>query len=149
MISMKVAVLYQANKPPVIDGIVKPMKPSGYSDSGADIAYCLSQNGIPVVFPAKNPDALCDTDWCFPDTQSGIKAAVEAGADTLWLNTVLYSGHPIESFGGSYAVGQRPFDVSLYDDKYRTNSFFRQSGLAAVNEQIICADTEYEGDFLI
>lgn len=147
MISMKVAVLYQANKPPVIDGIVKPMKPGGYSDSGADIAYCLVKNGIPVALPVKSPDVLCDTDWCFPDTKNGIEAAVKAGADTLWLNTVLYSGHPVESFGGIYAVGQRSSDVSLYDDKYRTNSFLRQCGLAAVNEQIVCADTEYDGDF--
>lgn len=38
---MKIAVLYQKCALPAVNGILKPMKPGGYSDSGADIAYCL------------------------------------------------------------------------------------------------------------
>lgn len=38
---MKIAVLYQKFALPAVNGILKPMKPGGYSDSGADIAYCL------------------------------------------------------------------------------------------------------------
>lgn len=44
------------NEPPVADGIKKPMKKGGYSDSGADIAYCLKENGENVILPCKNPD---------------------------------------------------------------------------------------------
>jgi hypothetical protein len=36
-----IAILYQAQLPPFKNGIQKPMKPGGYSDSGADIAYEL------------------------------------------------------------------------------------------------------------
>lgn len=32
---MKLAILYQQSEPPAKDGIRKPMKPGGYSDSGA------------------------------------------------------------------------------------------------------------------
>lgn len=41
-VSARVAVLYQALDPPIINGIRKPKKPDGYQDSGADIAYNLS-----------------------------------------------------------------------------------------------------------
>ena len=47
----KTAILYQAKLPPIKDGIQKPMKPGGYSDSGADIAYELAKNGIGIVTP--------------------------------------------------------------------------------------------------
>ena len=57
---MKIAVLYQKNSPPVIKGIKKPMKEGGYSDSGADICYCLQKNNIDVVTPVKHPDMLKD-----------------------------------------------------------------------------------------
>lgn len=40
---VKLAILYQSTIPPSIMGIFKPMKPGGYSDSGADIAFNLSQ----------------------------------------------------------------------------------------------------------
>ncbi|CAG8856436.1 2728_t:CDS:1, partial [Gigaspora margarita] len=46
-----VAILYQALQPPIIDGIRKPLKPGGYSDSGADIAYSLRSDNIPIVTP--------------------------------------------------------------------------------------------------
>lgn len=50
------------NEPPVADGIKKPMKKGGYSDSGADIAYCLKKNGENVILPCKNPDIYNDYD---------------------------------------------------------------------------------------
>ncbi|KFC18213.1 hypothetical protein [Epilithonimonas lactis] len=46
--SKSVAILYQAQEPPAVDGIKKPMKPGGYSDSGTNIAYSLHQQGIEV-----------------------------------------------------------------------------------------------------
>lgn len=58
----------------------------------------------------------------FPDTKEGIEAAVSMGADTFWLNTVLYDGHPVEDFQGFYAIGQSPADAFEYDDKFYTNT---------------------------
>ena len=40
---MNCAVLYQKHKPPMIDGIDKPLKSGGYSDSGADISFSLKK----------------------------------------------------------------------------------------------------------
>lgn len=93
---MKCAVLYQAKEPPIIDGIRKPMKKGGYSDSGADIAFTLMKSGIDVITPVDNPNELNDLEWVFPDDKSGIQKAIDKGANTFWLNTVLYDGHPIE-----------------------------------------------------
>lgn len=59
---MKLAILYQQSEPPAKDGIRKPMKPGGYSDSGADIAYCLKSDGEEVITPVENPDVYRDTD---------------------------------------------------------------------------------------
>lgn len=144
---MKIAILYQKNEPPVVDGIKKPMKKGGYSDSGADIAYCLRQNGTDVVLPSKNPDVYNDFDWVFPDTKEGIAEAIENGADTFWLNTVLYDNHPIESFSGIDIIGQRPSDVSKYDDKFFTNSLLRSNGLSVVCEQLVVSADDYTGSY--
>ena len=119
---MKIAVLYQAHEPPAAGGLRKPMKPGGYRDSGADIAYSLRTHGVDAATPVPDPDLYTDLDWVFPDTVQGIRAALAAGADTLWLNTVLYAGHPIEQFTGIYIVGQRPSDAARYDDKFAVNA---------------------------
>ena len=120
----KVAVLYQAVAAPKVDGIVKPMKDGGYSDSGADIAYALKKQNIDVVTPVNEPELSMDLDWVFPDTVEGIQSAIDKGATIVWLNTVLYQGHPIESFiaRGVAVVGQVPKNVGLYDDKLVTNA---------------------------
>jgi hypothetical protein len=47
---MKLCVLYQKSNPPVIKNQQKPLKPGGYSDSGADIAFNLSKK-IPLITP--------------------------------------------------------------------------------------------------
>lgn len=138
---MKIAVLYQKCAPPEINGIVKPMKPGGYSDSGADIAYCLVKNGMSVALPTDTPDVNNNYDWVFPDTQEGIETAVAKGADTFWLNTVLYDGHPAEEFQGFYAIGQNPADVSAYDDKYYTNTALKNAGFPVASQRI--ADENY------
>jgi D-alanine-D-alanine ligase-like ATP-grasp enzyme len=126
-----VAVLYQAQEPPVIDGIRKPMKPGGYSDSGADIAYVLRQAGVPIATPVANPDPTHDLDWVFPDTAEGIAQAQANGAQVLWLNTILFRGHPIEAYlaQGGHVVGQPPKLVERYDDKWTTNELLRKEGL--------------------
>lgn len=144
---MKIAVLYQKNSPPVFKGIKKPMKEGGYSDSGADICYCLQKNNIDVVTPVKHPDMLKDFDWVFPDTKEGIQNAISLGADTIWLNTVLYNNHPIESFSGINIIGQRPSDVSKYDDKYYTNNYLRNQGFPVVKGVLLNKVSKYNGDF--
>ncbi|RZL45599.1 MAG: carboxylate--amine ligase, partial [Pedobacter sp.] len=127
----KVAVLYQAEQPPVKDGLLKPMKPGGYADSGADIAYTLKERNVNIIIPTENPETENDLDWVFPDTKEGISKAISLGANTLWLNTVLYDGHPIEEFivKGIYVVGQQPKMVDKYDDKTYTNKVLKDADL--------------------
>ncbi|WNG46950.1 biotin carboxylase [Archangium minus] len=125
-----VALLYQATPPPEIDGIRKPMKPGGYSDSGADIAYALRAAGVPVITPGDSPDPAQAMDWVFPDTTQGIAEALDQGARVLWANTVLFAGHPLEAVvhRDVRIVGQHPARVDRYDDKWLTNEELRESG---------------------
>lgn len=125
-----VAVLYQALPPPVIDGLRKDAKPGGYSDGGADIAFALRTAGQAVVTPALSPDPAVPLDWVFPDTIEGIRAAGEAGASTLWANTVLFAGHPLETVLRDFdIVGQLPAAIHIYDDKFETNRIMAAAGL--------------------
>ncbi|WP_255424437.1 ATP-grasp domain-containing protein [Apibacter sp. HY039] len=124
---MKTAVLYQFSSPPEKNGIIKPLKKGGYADSGADIAYALKINKIPVITPVNFANPRIDLDWVFPDTFTGIAEAIDLGAEVLWLNTVLYQGHPIEDFLKSVkVVGQLPEIVDKYDDKYLTNLWLKK-----------------------
>jgi D-alanine-D-alanine ligase len=127
----KVAIIYQANISPSKDGIIKPMKSGGYSDSGADIAYTLMQQQITVITPVETPQIMNDFDWVFPDTKEGIQSAIDKGATVIWLNTVLYKGHPIEYFleKGISVVGQIPENVDVYDDKWLTNELLKNHKL--------------------
>lgn len=119
--------LYQAAFPPPIDGIRKPMKPGGYSDSGADLAFILRTAGYPVVTPVAHPEPRRDFDWVFPDLESGVRAALAAGAQILWANTVLFERHPLEAvLREVWVVGQVPERVQRHDDKWLTNSLLRQ-----------------------
>ena len=156
----KVAILYQALAPPVINGVRKAPKPGGYSDSGADIAFALSNvsfsstdgrcgdeeaagsGSVPsssapvkltveVVTPVANADPLKPMEWVLPDTPAGIEAAVsEHGADTLWANTVLFAGHPLEQYlSRCWIVGQTPAATQAADDKFATNAMLAAQGL--------------------
>lgn len=126
----RIAVLYQALPPPVIDGLRKDAKPGGYSDSGADIACCLRNAGLTVLTPAAAPDPEVALDWVFPDTAEGIAAALDAGANVLWANTVLFSGHPIEAcLTRTAIVGQLPERQQAADDKFTTNRLLQAHGL--------------------
>lgn len=142
----KVAVLYQADLPPVKDGIAKPMKDGGYADSGADIAFTLREKGIEVILPVPEPDIQTDLDWVFPDTEEGIAKAVSLGADTLWLNTVLYAGHPIENLKAQdiFAVGQEPGMADHYDDKVLTNKILADKGLP-VPRSVLVNEKDLDG----
>lgn len=146
---MKVAILYQKNQPPAYNNIVKPIKEGGYSDSGADIAYCLHDHGVKIVAPVQNPSITNDFDWVFPDTVAGIEEAIRMGAQLLWLNTVLYKGHPIEQYleKGVYVIGQRPADVDQYDDKLYTNQLLLQRGFPIVEQQVVKTASDYKGSY--
>ncbi len=115
------------------------MKPGGYSDSGADIAYELKKNGIRIVTPVNNPDIKTDLDWVFPDTKEGIQNALCIGANTFWLNTVLYKNHEIENVFNLNIefIGQRPEQVDTYDNKYLTNELLRKSRIPVPKTKLI------------
>jgi D-alanine-D-alanine ligase len=134
-----IAILYQAKLPPIKDGVQKPMKLGGYSDSGADIACELKKNGIRIVTPVSNPNTKNDLDWVFPDTKKGIQNALDKGANTFWLNTVLYKNHEIENFYDQNIqfVGQIPSQVDIYDDKYFTNELLRKNKISIPKTELI------------
>lgn len=146
--SKNVAILYQAQDPPVIDGIKKPMKPNGYSDSGADIAYSLRSSGINVITSVEDPKVENDLDWVFPDTKEGIEKAIAKGANILWLNTVLFTHHPIEKFisEGISVVGQIPADAEKFDDKWQTNILLREHQIAIPKSILITQDNYNDFD---
>lgn len=135
----KIALIYQAGTAPETDGIIKPMKESGYADSGADIAFALMQQNIDIITPTNSPDTDNDLDWCFPDTSIGIQRAVELGANTIWLNTVLFKGHPIQQFidEGIAIIGQPPETVDRFDDKWVTNGLLKANHLPIPKSTII------------
>ncbi|PQJ78609.1 ATP-grasp domain-containing protein [Polaribacter porphyrae] len=141
------AILYQAKLPPIQNGIQKPMKPGGYSDSGADIAFELEKKGISIVTPISNPNIKTDLDWVFPDTKKGIQNALNKGANTFWLNTVLYKKHEVENFFDRDLkfVGQIPSQVGIYDDKYATNEFLRKNDIPIPKTKLISVEnlTDY------
>jgi D-alanine-D-alanine ligase len=138
MSESKVAVLYQKNQAPVKDGILKPMKPGGYSDSGADIAFSLQSKNISIITPIEHPLMDNDYDWVFPDDIEGIETALAKGANIFWLNTVLYEGHPIQRYIGKVKiVGQRPGDTDKYDDKLVTNKLLRKHKLPVPDSLVI------------
>jgi len=139
---VQAAVLYQAIEPPVVGGVKKPMKPGGYKDSCADIAYCLSTSSpnigtnhrVSVITPILQPDVKKDDDyaWCFPDTEAGILNAIAKGATHLWANTILFASHPLQTstalgeFAGDIkVVGQPPLQVEMFDDKALVNDLLR------------------------
>ncbi|RMJ03672.1 hypothetical protein CDV36_014802 [Fusarium kuroshium] len=132
----RVAVLYQALDPPVINGVRKPKKPGGYQDSGADIAYNLSQcNGVEVVAPTRSPNPTENSDWCFPDTEDGILDAIDKGANYLWSNTIVFASHPLQTStrlnpyeDSVRVIGQGPLVVDKYDDKQFVNDYLRATG---------------------
>ncbi|TWU58950.1 D-alanine--D-alanine ligase [Rubripirellula tenax] len=132
-----VAILHQAVPPPRIGNTLKPMKPGGYRDSGADIAFALRSMGIKIVTECRvRPDD--DSGWSFPDSEIGIDNAIARGANCLWLNTVLYEGHSIEQWLHRVRiVGQHPSMVHRCDDKYETNQLLRHSGCPVVDSRLV------------
>ena len=139
--SQRIALIYQALPPPVIDGLRKDPKPGGYSDSGADIAFALRQAGYDIVTPQADPDPADAFAWVFPDTREGLLAATEAGAEIIWANTVLFAGHPIEAFLAShFIVGQPPERQQAVDDKFATNALLHAAGLPVARSLMVAQE---------
>ena len=138
----KIAILYQAGPAPTVEGVTKPLKQGGYSDSGADLAFALSKSERKVVTPVNSPQEAVDMDWVFPDTVDGINAALEQKVEILWLNTVLYAEHPIQKFKnkGLEIIGQDPEMVEIYDNKWTTNQLLRENNIPIPEAFIIHKD---------
>jgi len=140
----RVAVLYQAIEPPIINGVQKPVKPGGYQDSGADIAYALREKcNVGVVTPIEYPDVAKDSGWCFPDTEDGILSAIDAGATHLWANTIVFSSHPLQISSvlerhqnKVRVVGQPPNLVEKFDDKEYLNDLLRKKDQSSVAKSL-------------
>ncbi len=145
---MKIAVLYQAISEREITDIKKPMKKGGYSDSGADIAFTLIKNGYKVITPVDNPDEYKDYDFVFPDTENGIMDAINRGANTFFLNTILFSNHPITKFYGKgyHFIGNLPEDVDKYDNKFYINNLLKDD-FDVIEDFFIDVNVEYDGEY--
>ena len=149
MNNLKVALLYQSKLPPQIDGIIKPLKEGGYSESGADIAVAILQNNIQIITPVDSPGIKKDLDWVFPDSEVGIKKAIAKGANLFWLNTVLYTKHPILKFidKGVLIVGQKLQHVEVFDNKFYTNNLLRENHLPVPFSYILSQDQHINNSF--
>ena len=134
-----IAVFYQSKPPPSIDGIKKPFKPGGYSDSGADIAFTLREAGHNILTPIPNPDPTHALDWVFPDSDMGLRQAFLDGGNVFWMNTVLYAGHPIDRIRSNdlWIVGQDAEATQLYDNKFYTNTLLAEAGLPVAQSAVI------------
>ncbi|OCF31438.1 hypothetical protein I317_07705 [Kwoniella heveanensis CBS 569] len=126
----RTAILHQGGPVPAVGGVVKPFKPGGYTDSGADLAYNLRAAGEKVVTPVAEPIPTRDSDWSFPDTIAGVRSAVkEHGADVLWANTTLHAKHAIVELAGELRnvrmIGQSPLNTEKYEDKEWINRWLR------------------------
>lgn len=116
----------------------------GHKESSADIAYNLSQcHDIKVVTPVRNPNPTRAEDWCFPDTEEGILAAVaEHGARFLWANTNLFDEHPLQvsRMVGLYddkvrVVGHSPVLQQDYEHKAHVSTLLRTAGSLRIPQQ--------------
>ncbi|KAF2122082.1 hypothetical protein BDV96DRAFT_483194 [Lophiotrema nucula] len=146
----RVAVSHQALDTPVINGVKNPRKPGGYRDSGADIANALQSSGhADVLTSSTSPDPAMNHGWTFPDTESGILAAVEAGATHLWMNTILFASHPLQTsnkldskVSELFVVGQQPKLVESYNDKALVNDYPRKIGRCLLPDAVILKEGE-------
>jgi hypothetical protein len=109
-----IAIFFQNEAPPAADS--------------ADIAFALKQAGHQVVTPVATPKAENTADWVFPDTLDGFSKAYAAGARVFWLNTALYSGHPVEKlkYPDVKFVGQLPADMQTFNDKFAMSTYLKK-----------------------
>ncbi len=125
----RICVLYQSTPPPKINGISKPMKPGGYAEGGADIAYALFLNEFVVITPHGARNVIDEKGWVFPDSEIGISDALNKGANVFWLNTVLFKTHPVTNIlkSGYRFVGQDPLTAEDLDDKWIVHNILKRN----------------------
>ncbi|GAA5220690.1 ATP-grasp domain-containing protein [Membranihabitans marinus] len=135
----KIAILYQFQPAPQRQGLIKPMKPGGYADSGADIAFELIKNGWNIITPVDEPKVWKDSDWVFPDHREGIQDAIKKGSNILWLNTVLHSRHAIldNLHKDIRIIGHLPSLVDEYDNKWTTSQWLKSQNIPTPNSILI------------
>jgi hypothetical protein len=82
-----------------------------------------------MVTPSPFPDPKDDQGWSFPDNKDRILSAIRQGATHLWVNTILFSAHPLQTSlrleeykNKVWVVGQPPLLVEKFDDKEYTNT---------------------------
>jgi hypothetical protein len=115
---------------------LRPLITTGYQGSGADIAYALQDlHDVAVLTPVSSPNPRHQSDWCFPDSEDGILAPQQKGANYLWANIILFASHPLqisvrlaEFQQRVRVVGQPPLLVELFDDKEYVNNLLRAHG---------------------
>ncbi|KAM0809112.1 putative D-alanine--D-alanine ligase [Seiridium cardinale] len=116
----RVAVLYQALDPPILNGLSKPKKSGGYQYSGADFAWTLHNSGTEVITLMAKPDLGVHESW---------------GVTHFWANTILFSGHPLQTSArlnhfekDARVIGQSPRFVEVHEDKNLVTEIVRNSG---------------------
>jgi D-alanine-D-alanine ligase-like ATP-grasp enzyme len=122
----------------------------GYQDSGADIAYVLSENrNASVITPVVPPDPARDGDYCFPDHEEGILSAVKQGTTHLWANTILFATHPLQTSkaldpyeDAIRVVGQPPKLVDAYDDKAVVYNIMKNAGNFTLPQSLTICSSE-------
>jgi D-alanine-D-alanine ligase-like ATP-grasp enzyme len=133
--------LRQAASAPPFAGLFKPMKPGGYRDSCADVAFALRAAGVDVATPVPQPSAARDVDWSFPDSDAGVAAAVEgAGASVLWANTQVHASHPVWTSAAARAVAlvaPNPALVDFLDVKSAANDVARLYGVPTADAALV------------
>ncbi|KAG2394276.1 hypothetical protein C9374_004040 [Naegleria lovaniensis] len=168
-----IAILYQSIQPPIVDGVIKPFKPGGYKDSGADIAFNLLAQHYSIVTPNRgilnhNDDELKsipDLEWVFPDSKEGIEDCLRKGAMVIWANTVLFDDHPLHDLiklqqaqienDSEWSdngldlrqvtfIGQHPKLVQQFDDKFETNQMLRRENLSVANSILVSTREKLE-----
>lgn len=146
---IRVGILCQSLQSPVRRNVRRPEKPSGYADSGADIAYALHRAGVEVMTPTSKPRPDRDSDWVFYDSRESFDALLASKANVLWANTPLFTGHPLDELRGAYwIVGQEPRCADIYDDKWITNRRLTEMG-CNVARSILVGVTEGVGEIVL
>ncbi len=147
MFLQSIAVLYQAAPVPKQGDTPKPMKAGGYRDSGADIAYALKRRNVPIVTPVERPNPSCELDWVFEDSPAGFKTALELGANVLWTNTVLYPGHPLDSWTEVARIGQPTSVALIAENKSLMDDWLLRGGFPAVPHQVLAVAEHPDAPF--
>ncbi|RZA06148.1 MAG: hypothetical protein EOP11_11085 [Proteobacteria bacterium] len=113
---------------PLALAVLYQNKPARFRAPAADIAHALHALGRPVITRRDAPRPREEYDWIFADSIEGVRAAAEAGAKTLWLNSAPISSHPAYR-AGLAIVGQSP-ELHPFREPEFLNEWLRKNGFA-------------------